>query len=84
VAAEVGRARHMFGSTAILHEVLHPAVRPGIVLARSFYERILERVEALDFDVLGRNIRVPPWQLGSVAVAALSAGAGRNRYVERP
>ncbi len=74
MAAEVGRARHMFASTAILHEVLHPAVRPGIVLARSFYERILDRVEALDFDVLGRSIRVPAWQLGSVAAAAVSAG----------
>ena len=72
LAAEVWRARQIFARTAILHEVLHPAVRPGIRLARLVYGRVLDRVEALGFDVLGDRVRVPPWQLCGAAVAAFS------------
>jgi 15-cis-phytoene synthase len=85
LAAEVARARCMFASTAILHEALHPATRPGVRLARSVYERVLDRVEALGFDVLGHRVRVPPWQLGAAAIEAVSypGGRGRNRGTGR-
>jgi 15-cis-phytoene synthase len=81
LAAEVARARHLFASTASLHEVIHPAVLPGVRVARLVYGRVLDRVEALGFDVLGNRIRVPAWQLGGAAMAALSAPRwlGRNR-----
>ncbi len=79
LAAEVGRARQKFADTRILHEVLHPAVRPGVLLACSVYERVLDRIEASDFDVLANHVRVPPWQLGSVALTALSSG-GRSDW----
>jgi 15-cis-phytoene synthase len=72
LAGEVTRARQMFASTAFLHEVLHPAVRPGVQVARSVYGRVLDRVEALGFDVLRHRVRVPPWQLGGAALAAFS------------
>ncbi len=85
VAAEVGRARRMFANTAILQEVLPPSVRPGIILARSVYQRVLDRVEALDYDVLSSPVRVPPWQLGNIALAALGPGArgAAGRYASR-
>ncbi len=83
LAAEVGRARNGFASTAILHEVLPPAVRPAVLVARSVYERVLDRIEAVGFDVLAHRVRVPPWQLGGVALTALSPrgrnGPGRGR-----
>jgi phytoene synthase len=72
LAAEVSRARNLFEDTTSLHETMHPSVRRGVVLARSVYERILDRVEALEFDVLGPRVRVPPWQLGPAAFAALA------------
>ncbi len=72
LAAEVQRTRRMFANTAILNEALHPSVRPGVMLARSVYERILDRVEALDYDVLAHPVRVSTRQLGGIAVAALS------------
>jgi 15-cis-phytoene synthase len=72
LAGEVARARQMFASTAFLHEVLHPAVRPGVQVARSVYGRVLDRIEALGFDVLCHRVRVPPWQLGGAAMAAFS------------
>jgi phytoene synthase len=86
LAAEVGRARGMFASTAHLHEALHPSVRRGVILASSVYGRILDRVEALGFDVLTQPIRVPPSQLAAVGLAAMAPrtrsgyrGAGPRR-----
>jgi phytoene synthase len=75
LAAEVGQARKLFAGTTSLYETMHPSVRRGVVLARSVYERILDRVEALEFDVLAHRVRVPPWQLGPAAVAALAPRA---------
>jgi phytoene synthase len=78
LALEVTRARQLFATTSILDDVLDPAIRPGVRLARSVYERVLDRVEALGFDVLRNRVRVPAWQLGAVAIAALSASGRRE------
>ena len=48
-----------------------PRVRPGIRLACTIYLGVLDRVEALGYDVLGRRPRLPAWQLPLVALAAL-------------
>ena len=79
LAGEVSRARRMFASGTILHEALHPTTRPGVRLACSVYERVLDRVEALGFDVLSHPVRVPPWQLGAAGVTAVSTPAWRRR-----
>jgi 15-cis-phytoene synthase len=79
LAEEVTRAREAFATTASLDYVIHPATRPGVRLARTVYERVLDRIEALGFDVLRNRVRVPPWQLGAAAVAALSYGVGSGR-----
>lgn len=78
LAAEVDRARSMFASSRSLDHALPASVRPGVHVARSVYERILDRIEALDFDILASPVRVPPWQLAGVAVSALTRGAGRR------
>jgi 15-cis-phytoene synthase len=79
VAAEVGRARQMFASTAMLNDVLHPSTRPGVRLARSVYERVLDHIEAIDFDVLRDRVRVPAWQLGGAAMSAVPTLEWRGR-----
>jgi 15-cis-phytoene synthase len=73
LAAEVGRARGLFAATAGLPEALDPAVRSGMRLARAVYLRVLDRVEALGFDVLGQQAAVPRWQMGRAAMAAVVA-----------
>lgn len=83
LALEVTRARHLFAATSILDDVLDPAIRPGVRLARSVYERVLDRVEALDFDVLRHRVRVPAWQLGAIAFAALSTTGRREQHDPR-
>ena len=39
--------------------------------ARAVYERVLDRVEALDFDVLARPAALRPWELVAAAGGAL-------------
>src|SRR5215204_5123940 len=71
VAHEVRRARGLFASAESAVEAAPASVRPGIRLACTIYLGVLDRVEALDYDVLGRRPRLPAWQLPLVALAAL-------------
>ncbi len=67
VKRQVGRARELFATTEGLHEEMPRAVRSGMRLARSVYERVLDRVEGFDFDPLPRRAALPPWQFAAAA-----------------
>jgi 15-cis-phytoene synthase len=71
MAHEVRRARGLFASAEGAVEAAPASVRPGIRLACTIYLGVLDRVEALGYDVLGRRPRLPAWQLPLVALAAL-------------
>ncbi len=71
VAQQVGRARALFATTAGLHDEMPTAVRGGMRLARAVYERVLDRVEGMDFDVLRRRASLSPWQLAAAAGGTL-------------
>jgi phytoene synthase len=73
VAAEVTRARALFRQAGPVEAEVPAGVRPGVRMARAVYERVLDRVEAVEFDVLTR--RTTPGACGSAraAVAALRA-----------
>jgi 15-cis-phytoene synthase len=71
VAHEVRRARGLFASADAAVEAAPASVRPGIRLACTIYLGVLDRVEALGYDVLRRRPRLPAWQLPLVALAAL-------------
>jgi len=71
LALEVERARALFHGTAPAVDGVSASVRPGIRLARTVYLRVLDRVEALDFDVLRRRVRPSPWQIGRAALGAV-------------
>ncbi|HUA11431.1 MAG TPA: phytoene/squalene synthase family protein [Solirubrobacteraceae bacterium] len=75
VAREVERARELFAATARLPEALAPGVRPGVHLARAIYLGLLDHIEALDFDVLGRRAALPPWRIAPLALRSLAGGA---------
>ena len=76
VAHQVARARAAFAATAGLHDEMPGAVRRGMCLARAVYERVLDRVEALDFDVLARPAALRPWELVAAAGGALLPARG--------
>ena len=69
LAFEVTRARSLFagaGDEAVA--AVAPSVRPGMRLARAVYLRVLDRIEAIGFDVLGRRTDLWPWELGGAAM----------------
>jgi phosphoribosyl-AMP cyclohydrolase/2-polyprenyl-6-methoxyphenol hydroxylase-like FAD-dependent oxidoreductase len=71
VAHEVRRARGLFASAESAVEAAPASVRPGIRLACTIYLGVLDRVEALGYDVLGRRPRLP----GLAAPARRAGGA---------
>lgn len=73
LAGEVARVRAAFAVTDAAVASAPPSVRRGIRLASLTYQRMLDRVEAIDFDVLGRPSGVRAWQIPGVALRALRA-----------
>ena len=53
MAEEVGRARELFADGAAAVASVGPGARPGMRMARAVYLRVLDRVERLEYDVLG-------------------------------
>jgi 15-cis-phytoene synthase len=75
VALEVERARSLFRASAQAADLVAPDVRRGMHLARSVYLGVLDRTERLDFDVLRRRPRLPPWELADAVAGALRGRA---------
>jgi 15-cis-phytoene synthase len=70
LAHEVRRARALFADAEPALAATPASVRTGVRFAVAVYVRVLDRVERIDFDVLGRRAGVRAWQLpGAVAGA---------------
>jgi phytoene synthase len=74
VAAEASRARGLFADTRSVADAVRPEVRTAMRLAGAVYERVLDRVERIGFDVLGRRAALGPLEL-SAALAGAVRGA---------
>ena len=59
VKFQVDRAREFFRRAASLFPLLDPESRQCPKLLKRFYERILDKIEARGYAVLGRRIRLP-------------------------
>jgi phytoene synthase len=73
VAAEVARARALFADTRHVVEGVRPEMRTGMRLAVAVYARVLDRVERIGFDVLGRRAALGPLEVGATALRVLRA-----------
>lgn len=71
VEAEVHRARGLFHQAGAVEAEVPASVRPGIRLARGVYERVLDRVESIEFDVLSRRTTPGPVGLARAALAVV-------------
>ena len=71
LAHEVRRARGLFAEAEPAMTSAPGSVRTGIRFAVAVYLRVLDRVERIDFDVLGRPAGVRVWQLPGAALGAL-------------
>lgn len=69
LSVEVGRARALFGETAAAVAAALPAARRGMRFARAAYLSVLDRVEAVDCDVLAHSIRPGAWGLARAVLA---------------
>jgi 15-cis-phytoene synthase len=71
IAHELARARGLFGAARPAIAAAPQSVRPGIRFAIGLYRRMLDRIEASDFDVLGRAPGVRVWHIPGAAREAL-------------
>jgi len=71
LALEVRRARGLFAEAEPAIAAAPGSVRTGVRFAVGVYERVLDRVERIEFDVLGRGTAVRPWQLPGAALRAM-------------
>jgi phytoene synthase len=71
VAHEVRRARALFADAEPAIAAAPASVRTGVRFAVGVYLRVLDRVERIEFDVLGRRTGVRAWQLPGAALGAL-------------
>lgn len=77
MAEQVARNRALYAEAVPGLELLPPASRRCVATALVLYSRILDRIEAADYDVFTERRRVPGWQ--KVAVAARTVVAGPPR-----
>ncbi len=73
LALEVDRARELFAEGDLALAAVEPRVRPGMRMARAIYERVLDRVETLEYDVLRRRATLPPWDAGRAVLGSRRA-----------
>jgi phytoene synthase len=71
LAHEVRRARALCAESEPAIAAAPASVRGGVRFAVAVYLRVLDRVERIDFDVLGRRAGVRVWQLPGAALGAL-------------
>jgi len=71
LADQVERARELFRHGAPALTAVHPRVRPGMRMAQAVYLGVLDRVEALDYDVLGASAALRSWEATGAALGAL-------------
>jgi phytoene synthase len=79
LAGEVERARDLFAETREAAAAVGPPMRRGIRVARAVYLGVLDRVEAIRFDVLGARAGLRPWEVGRAALAGLRDVNGNGR-----
>jgi len=71
VAGEVDRARNLFAATEPAVAATDGRVRPAIRLARAVYVRVLERIERVGYDVLGRRTELNAVELSQAVALTL-------------
>jgi phytoene synthase len=70
---EIDRCRRLYASGDLGLPLLPPASRRCVGAARVLYSRILDRIEAAEYDVFNARARVPTWQkAATVARVALT------------
>ena len=74
MAFEIERNRELYRQARLGVAMLPPRSARCVATALSLYSRILERIEARDYDVFSGRARVPTWRKATTAAALLVLG----------
>jgi phytoene synthase len=84
LAFEAERARGYFREAEPLFDSILPESRYCPVLLRSFYSRILDRIEARGWNVFEGRVRLPVWEKLYLAAKLWRSAARGKRGALRP
>jgi 15-cis-phytoene synthase len=68
---EAGRARGYYNESAPLLDLIHPRSRSSLWALISIYSRLLERIEAANYDVFTRRVRLTLFEKSWIVVRAM-------------
>lgn len=68
---EAGRARVYYNESAPLLDLIHPRSRSSLWALISIYSRLLERIEATNYDVFTRRVRLSLFEKSWIVVRAM-------------
>ncbi len=83
MAEQIARNRALYADAVPGLEQLPPASRRCVATALVLYSRILDRIEAADYDVFTARQRVPGWQKLMVALRTVVAGRPARTELKR-
>jgi 15-cis-phytoene synthase len=68
---EAARARNYYDESAPLLDLVHPRSRPSLWALISIYSRLLDRIEATNYDVFRKRVRLSALEKGWIVARAL-------------
>jgi len=71
---EAARARAYYDESMPLLDLIHPRSRPSLWALIAIYSRLLERIEAQNYDVFSRRVRLSSLEKSWILVQALLSG----------
>jgi 15-cis-phytoene synthase len=70
---EAARARKYYDESAPLLDLVHPRSRPSLWALIAIYSRLLERIEATNYDVFRKRVRLSAFEKGWIVARAMVA-----------
>ncbi len=71
---EAARAREYYRESAPLVAMIHAGSRPSLKAMIGIYSRLLDKIEAAQYEVLAERVRVPNWEKMWILVRSRVAG----------
>ncbi len=68
---EAARARQYYNDSAPLLDLIHPRSRPSLWALIAIYSRLLERIEATNYDVFRKRVRLSTIEKGWIVARAM-------------
>ena len=72
---EAARAREYYRESAPLVGMIHAGSRPSLKALIGIYSRLLDKIEAAQYEVLAERVRVPNWEKVWILVRSRVAGS---------